>query len=92
MFQVQLNLESVEFGSTSIHKALMKNGVKRQVGNFVDQHIRRGEALQICGKIQLVRKHLTDFNREEVFGSDGEVEENGDKLGGDRENAEVFLK
>ncbi|CAL6338981.1 unnamed protein product [Bathycoccus prasinos] len=41
--------------------------------------------------IQLVRKPLTDFNREEVFGSDGEVEENGDTLGGDRENAEVFL-
>ncbi|CAL6303338.1 unnamed protein product [Bathycoccus prasinos] len=42
--------------------------------------------------IQLVRKPLTDFNREEVFGSDDEIEENGDTLGGDRENAEAFLK
>ena len=42
--------------------------------------------------IQLVRKPLTDFNREEVFGSDNEMDENGDTLGGDRENAEVFLK
>ncbi|CAL6292345.1 unnamed protein product [Bathycoccus prasinos] len=42
--------------------------------------------------IQLVRKPLTDFNREDVFGSDDEIEENGDTLGGDRENAEAFLK
>lgn len=29
VFQAQLNSESVEFRSTSIHKALMKNGIKR---------------------------------------------------------------
>ncbi|CAL6402637.1 unnamed protein product [Bathycoccus prasinos] len=40
--------------------------------------------------IQCVRKPLTDFNREEVFGSDDEIEENGDTLGVDRENADAL--
>ena len=42
--------------------------------------------------IELVKKSLTDFNHEEVFGEEeGEVDDEGG-TGGDRESAEVFLK
>ena len=66
MFQVQLNLESVEFESANIHKACMKNGIKRQMENFVEQHTRRGEASQIHGKFYgllcfLLRNVLKDI-------------------------------
>jgi len=63
--------------------------------NVKDEDLREAEKYteEATGySIQLVRKPLTDFNREEVFGSDDEIKENGDTLGGDRENAEVFLK
>ena len=45
-------------------------------------------------RIQLVRKPLDDFNRDEVFGTAPETpeKEDDDVSGGDQENAQLFLK
>ena len=66
MFQVQLSLDLVGFASISIHKAPMKNGIKRQMENFVGQHTLQGEALQMLGKFYgllcfLLRNVLKDI-------------------------------
>ena len=74
---------------------LIHDGFLVQDLNVKEEHLRDAEArvFEATGfRIELVRKPLNNFNREEVFGPEPDSEEEEDDgVGGDKQNALVFL-
>ena len=95
-FTVNVAMESLDYAGYTLG-TLIHDGFLIESLNVKDKDLRDAEARvkkETGFRIQLVRKPLNDFNREEILGPEPETPETEDDAvsGGDQENAQLFLK